>query len=110
MPVKYYHATYITESFCPGNGTQYDLSLIYNQETKKYLFSWTNAPNHGRSIVLQPDGYLHYTYLGSKLNHDNHADLSAMLVWIRNVTERECGFPPDFDEKTGLYNPALLIH
>ena len=110
MPAKYTEATHIAESYCPGNGTRYDLSLIFNHDTRTYLFCWVNAPRHGRSMVLQADGFLHYSYLGEKLNHRNDADLAALMVWIRGVTERECGFPPNFDDKTGLYSPNPTVH
>ena len=110
MPAKYTEATQITETFCPGNGTRYELSLLFNHESKTYLFCWVNAPGHGRAMVLQSDGLLHYSYLGEKLNHRGDADLAALLVWIRKVTERQCGFPPDFDIRTGLYSPGPTVH
>jgi hypothetical protein len=110
MPAKYTEATHITESYCPGNGTRYDLSLVFNHKTRTYLFCWVNAPGCGRSMVLQADGFLHYRYVGEKLNYRNDADLAALMVWIRSVTERECGFPPDFDSTTGLYSPNPIVH
>tara|TARA_R110000787_G_scaffold234276_1_gene341135 strand:+ start:290 stop:475 length:186 start_codon:yes stop_codon:yes gene_type:complete len=61
-------------------------------------------------MVLQAVGLLHYSYLGEKLNYRNNADLAVLMVWIRRVTERECGFPPDFDNITGLYSPNPTVH
>ena len=110
MVAKYSKSTHISESFQPGNGTKYDLCMIYNHESRSYVFCWLNAPSCGRATVLRPDGILHHTYLKEKLSHSNHADIAALLLWIERVTGREIIMPDGFDRGTGLYIVEPLVH
>ena len=70
-----------TDSWCPGNATRYELTLIRGPG----IFCWTNAPGGGgRAITLAPpdDIEIDATYLGEKFRCDRTADMAALLAWL----------------------------
>jgi hypothetical protein len=75
--------TYIREPYEPGNGTRYDLFLVRPSEGM-LVFGYLNAPGGGRSMLINPDTMLHFSYLSEKLNVRSMADLAPLLRWLHN--------------------------
>jgi len=106
------HKTW-SESFCPGNGTRYDLLLV--ELDQFYVLCWLNkdGANSGKTMKLtKGTNFLHHSYMQEKLNVRSDADIAAVLVWVNRITDGKLDIevPHGFDGQSGLRLNLTLVH
>lgn len=91
----------------PGNGSRYE---CYIGEVERgdgwpmILFCWTNRGSRGgKSMVMQPEGYLTASYFKEKMGIGNDEDAAALMALVAKETKRMCVLPRCYN-KCGCYD------
>lgn len=94
----------------PGNGTRYCLLIVHSTapltptiDPGGYLVTDLNS---GRSMLLQPGGFLHFRYVKEKLNLRSEADAVVVAELLGHLTGRPCVSCEDYaTSRRRLDNP-----
>jgi len=90
----------------PGNGSRYECFIgeVEHEGSPMILFCWVNRGSRGgKSMVMQPEGYLSASYFKEKMGIGNDEDAAALMALVARETHRTCALPPNYDSR-GCYD------